>query len=318
MPKNRFCLAPNKDLLGLHGEFSHRPMNAVIVAVAKAKGFTAISRVTKNSYYALRCDRCGGLTAARHSVVRDSQPTCHACLADQHRSRAADLGLTLVARDDGKRQNAIYLLPCGHEGRRQMNLLRRVAAGETALRCDVCVIARQDAEAAARGWRLIGPDPSGKVSYRLYKHEGCGALQSVAIVNMKTGRFDCNACGQTWSAAPSALYAMRFVLADGEPVAKLGYSRDPVSRLNHQLLSGFSKTGEILRVVSMPSGAAAIRAEKEMHKTLRAELPGAVVPAHRIAGQIKVRSEIYAIEALPRILALLDSQAACIEAEAAA
>lgn len=318
MPKKKFCLDPDPDFQRLPLDFSTRPMNAAVVAAAKAKGFTAVSRLVKSGYYALRCDRCRAMTAARHSVVLDSQPTCHGCIAQKHKDMAARLGLTLVRRDESHRHYATYRLRCGHEARLQMRLLDRVAAGETGLRCDVCLFARHQAQAAEQGWTLVGPDPSSGPNYRKYRHDLCGALQSVAIANMRTGRFDCGSCGQTWSAAASALYGMRFSLADGEPVVKLGFSRNPSSRLNHQLLSGQTATGEILRIVPMPTGSAAIRSEKAMHKTLREELPQSVVPAHRITGQIKVRSEIYTIEALPRILALLDGQAARLEAGAAA
>lgn len=318
MPKNRFCLTPNEDLPSLPWDFSQRPMNAEVVAAAKAKGFTAVSRLAKYGYYALRCDRCRAMTAARHSVVLDSQPTCHECTAQKHKDMAARLGLTLLRRDPTRRHYAVYHLNCGHEVTVQMKLLDRVEAGETRLRCNVCLFARYQAQATEQGWTLIGPDPSGRANYRQYRHDSCRTLQSVAVVNMRTGRFDCSSCGQTWSAAASALYAMRFSLADGEPVVKLGYSRNPSSRLQHQLLSGQTATGEILRIVPMPTGSAAIRSEKAMHKTLREELPEAVIPTHRIAGQIKVRSEIYAIEALPRILALLDGQAARLEAGPAA
>ena len=61
---------------------------------------------------------------------------------------------------------------------------------------------------------------------------------------------------------------------------------------------------QILQEISMESGSAALRAEKRLHGLLRAELPHCVVPPSELKW-IGVVSEVYRIEALPRIQALL-------------
>lgn len=131
---------------------------------------------------------------------------------------------------------------------------------------------------------------------------------------MLTGRFTCSGCGETWSTAPSAIYLMRFQLANGETVVKMGYSRNPASRLNYQLQVGLDRTGEVLRTVKLLTGRAALREEKAMHRRLKNELPHALVPHERFAGQIRVGSEIYTRDALPLITALLDDLAARLAA----
>jgi hypothetical protein len=84
--------------------------------------------------------------------------------------------------------------------------------------------------------------------------------------------------------------------------------------LNHQLQVGGSRTGRLLRVISLPTGRAALREEKAMHRRVAAALPQAVVPRTRFAGQIKVRSEIYTPDALKLVTALLDDLSARLAA----
>lgn len=310
MPMNQPCLNPALMIKDQSLPIFDGSIHAAWCATAQAKGFTIVARVVDRYHLALRCDSCGGLTKTKLFVLMNNQPICAPCLAAKQGATARAAGVTLLRRDPTDRHYATYKLPCGHEARRQLGLLDRVAAGETDLRCELCLSARQSAEAAARGWALIGADPGGNINYRQYKHMACGAVQSVALANMKTGRFDCSGCGQSWSAAPSQIYAMRFWLADGEELVKLGYSKDPASRLSHQLLSGRKARGVVLRTVAMPTGAAAIRAEKALHKELCAAMPDAVIGAEHIAGRINVQSEVYHPVALPMIHRLLDRVAA--------
>ena len=73
------------------------------------------------------------------------------------------------------------------------------------LRCATCHAAREAAEARRFGWQRLGPCPSGRPNYRLYRHR-CGHVQRVAQANMLWGQCDCAGCGQGWSARPSFLY----------------------------------------------------------------------------------------------------------------
>ena len=107
---------------------------------------------------------------------------------------------------------------------------------------------------------------------------------------------------------------MRFRLADGAPVIKLGFSRNPASRLNHQLQSGLTRTGELLRVINLPTGRAALHAEQILHRRVETSLPHTIVPQARYDGQIKVLSEIYTLDALPLVTTLLDDLAARLAA----
>lgn len=306
MPKEQFCLNGTPEDLKGDFAFNDNPMNESVVAASALKGFIAVSRLKKNGYYALRCIACGEILRARHSVILHCHPTCRSCLAKKHRIAAKVAGLRLLRRDPGSRHHAFFLAECGHEIRREFDLVQRTARGEAGVRCETCVADEHGAAAEARGWDLIGPDPEGRVSHRLYRHHACGHEQPVAVANMQSGRFGCGNCGAAWPAAPSALYVMQFELRGDVTAIKFGFSRDPDSRLTYQLLSGLETRGCLLRIVAMPSGAAAIRAEKAAHRRIRAEMPEALLPQNLFRGQIRVKSEIYDPVALPLISAMLD------------
>lgn len=290
---------------GTPEEIQPKPIPPQWHQAAEAKGFHVVARVRDRYHLALECKACKGLTRAKVYVVMNNTPICACCLATRQAAEARAAGLEWLERDRSDRHYAWYRARCGHRQRRQISFIARVARKEVDLRCQACHRHGQSAEAGARGWDMVGPDSLGRITHRLYRHRSCGAEQSVALANMRTGRFDCATCGTTWSAARSAIYILRFTLVDGEVVIKCGYSRDPVSRLHHQLLSGLDTRGEILRIVPLATGSAAIRAEKAIHRKLRDALPGSVVPWERFRGQIRVTSEIYTTDALPMIEELL-------------
>lgn len=282
--------------------------------MAEKKGFSIAARVADRLHLALRCDVCGGLTKTKLFVLMNNRPLCAPCLEARQIATAEAAGVTMLRRDLSHRHYAFYAAPCGHELRRQFALIEQVSRGEVSLRCELCLTAKHAAEADEQGWTLLGADPDGRVAYRLYRHNKCGAEQSVSLGNMHTARFDCAGCGESWSAAPSHIYLMRFQLGNGDTVVKMGYSRNPTSRLHHQLQVGLTRTGELLRVVAVPTGRAALREEKAMHRRVKTDLPQAPVPGLHFAGQIKVKSEIYTPEALPLLTALLDDLAARLAA----
>ena len=274
-----------------------------MVGHGRREGVSIAVRFADRFHLALRCDTCGGLTKTQLFVLTNANPACAPCLEAKQAATAKAAGVTLLRRDPSHRHYAFYAAPCGHELRRQFAKIDLVSRGEQELRCEVCLRFKHQAVAAEQGWTLLGADPDGRAAYRLYRHEQCGAEQSVTLGNLLTQRFTCSGCGETWSTAPSAIYLMRFQLANGETVVKMGYSRNPASRLNYQLQVGLDRTGEVLRTVKLLTGRAALREEKAMHRRLKNELPHALVPHERFAGQIRVGSEIYTRDALPLITA---------------
>lgn len=292
--------------------------------LAAQKGYAIAGRVKDRLHVALRCDRCGCVSLSRVYTLRTAQPLCPACLTTDRSSAAEAAGAVFLRRDPADTRYAVYGLPCGHEVRRQFGLIARAAAGETGIRCEACHAGALEAEAAARGWSLVGPDPQGDANYRLYAHTAavarpgedgeaisgaapvCGHVQRIARGNMMTGRFTCGACGHGWPVAASALYLMRFDLPGHGPVVKLGFSRDPVSRLRFQLRADPGLACELRRVVPVTSGHRAICLEKRMHAELRRLHPDAVVPPRTWRGLIRVRSEIYDGRLEPVIDAMLD------------
>lgn len=281
-------------------------------AIARAKGYEIAGRVRDHLHLALRCTRCDTVSLSRVFTLRTAQPLCPTCPLTARAGAAAGAGAEFKRRDPEDTRYAFYGLPCGHEIRRQFGRIARAAAGETGLRCDTCNARRLDEEAERQGWSLHGPDPEDDPRYRLYAHaaEGCSHVQRIARANMISGRFNCARCGEGWAKAESAIYLMRFELPDLRPVMKLGFSRNPGSRLDHQLKGQRDLAATLLRVVPMASGRLALRTERRMHAELRATYPEAVVPPSAYRGLIRVGSEVYAAGLQPVIEAMLDRVAA--------
>ena len=284
------------------------PLPETWVRAAAEKGYRIVARVIDRYHVALECRICRELNLAKAFTLRKCRPVCKGCQFNERQEEAQSVGLAYLGRDaDDPHYGRYHVTECGHEIRRQCALIKRVVEGTTGLRCEVCHRAREEEEARARGWRLVGPDPDGEPNYRLYAHEdGCGAKQRIARANMQTGRFACEVCGDVWPAEPSAIYLMYFAAPDRRPVLKVGMSRDPESRLRYQLGLPDHVEGRILRIVPMETGRAALIAEKRLHGELRRNYPEAVVPPEEFADYLKVISEIYDISLEPVILAMLD------------
>lgn len=263
------------------------------VRTAEAKGYDFVARILDRLHFALRCRRCGTLNKVARFTLMTAQPLCHACIEHAWASDAKAVGLKFLRRDETNRHYGIYGLPCDHETRRQFEFIKRVGAGETGLRCETCLGEKDASEAKAQGWELIGPDPKGDPNYRKYRHKACGHEQRVARVNMQTSRFGCGGCGKEWPATPSYLYAMTFTLASGREVIKLGFSKNPESRLSYQLKLDPAMPCSILQKVAVPTGQDAIRLEKQLHTKLHQAHSDCVVNPASYRDQIRVKSEIY-------------------------
>ena len=286
--------------------FFPKPPKGSWLEAARKKGFDIAARIIDRYHLALRCRVCGAVHKSKVFTLMSAQPQCPACLEQEWRRDAEAAGLVYLTRDPSDRHYCSYRASCGHEVRRQIGLVKRIAAGDTGLRCETCHAATEAAEATDRGWTLLGPDPMGNANYRAYRHDDCGQTHRIARANMQSGRFMCPVCDEGWAADPSYIYAMAFTLATGREVVKLGFSRDPDSRLDYQLRLDPEMPCEIIRKIAMPSGHAAIRTEKRMHGTLKRRFPDAVVAPSAWHGQIRVRSEIYDASLTPVILSMLD------------
>lgn len=266
-------------------------------AAACARGFEIVGRVRDRYHLRLRCQACSGEMVSKLFVVTNSRPLCPHCLAARRSATATAAGVTFLGQDPDHSIYGFFRAECGHVLRRQFELIDRAARGETALRCGICLIQREEAEAQRYGWQRLGPDETRPSNYRLYRH-ACGHVQSIAQANMAWGQCDCAACGESWTAKPSYVYLFDIRLpADGDAPSrrylKLGYSAHPVKRYRHQLGLPIGAEVEVLRVVPMPTGHAACGTEKAAHARLVRAHPEAVVPAAELAGRMKLRSEIY-------------------------
>lgn len=287
------------------------------IETAKIKGFDIAARVVDRLHLALRCHQCGSLNKVRIFTLMFSQPQCAACTEEVWKAEASIAGLEFLHRDPTDRHYGVYRASCGHEVRRQFGLIKQVVAKETGLRCETCHSESEAAAARSQGWDLIGPDCDDDPNYRMYLHLECGHKQRVARVNMQTGRFSCAGCGVEWPAAPSFIYAMGFTTESGRELVKAGFSRNPDSRLHHQLKRDPKMPGEILAKVAIPTGQQALRLEKRLHACLQRSYPEHVVDPSVYRGQIRVASEIYDAELTQTILAQLAEIAAEIVQERA-
>ncbi|WP_045389934.1 hypothetical protein [Falsirhodobacter sp. alg1] len=273
---------------------------------ARTKGFDLIARVRDRLHVALRCQTCGGIHTARHSVVMSAQPLCPHCIEARWRQTALTANLTWLGRDQDHRHYGRYRLACGHEVRRQFAFIERIAAGAVAVRCAACLVQREEAEAARFGWSRLGRDPQGNASYRLYRHT-CGHEQRIAVANVRWGQCDCAGCGQSWTAKPSYIYLLDIRHSGtGRHVLKIGYSARPVKRHKHQLGLPKDALVEVLRVVAMPTGHDACTREKAAHADLRLTHPESIVPHPDYADLMNVVSEVYRPESLPFLQETLD------------
>ncbi|WP_146746314.1 hypothetical protein [Rhodovulum viride] len=186
-----------------------------------------------------------------------------------------------------------------------MAQIERIANGHCRLRCETCHSGKEAEEAADRGWQLQGSDPEGNPNYRIYRH-GRGHRQRVAQANMQSGRFQCTACGEGWATAQSNLYAIRMELPTGLKVVKLGFSRDPQSRLRHQLLLQPGIQAELLQTVPQPTRHTALCCEKALHRALKKSHPDAIIPHAHFQDWRSVKTEVYGIEIEPLILKRLN------------
>jgi hypothetical protein len=277
------------------------------IRTAEEKGFDIIGRIIDRFHFALQCRHCGALTKTRLYTLMSAQPLCHACIETEWKREAEAAGLSFVNRCPDDRHYAVYRAPCGHDLRRQFELVKRAANDVTGIRCETCRHETELAEAEAEGWTLIGPDPEADPNYRHYKHVACGHTQRIARANLQTGRLSCGGCGEKWSAAPSELYVMTFTLPNSRPIVKLGYSNNPKSRLYRQLLKDADMPCAILKTVPIATGQLAIQIEKRLHKKLRNTYPNAVIAPETYAAHLKVKSEIYDAKLTATILAELDA-----------
>ncbi|OBY27109.1 hypothetical protein [Leisingera sp. JC1] len=276
-------------------------------AAAEARGFGILQRVKDRYHLLLSCKACGATHMSKIFVVMNSQPQCPRCIEARWQADAEAAGLQWAGRDPQSRHHGFYIADCRHRLRRQFELIKRAAAGTCDVRCELCQQQKEQEEAEAQGWELIGPDPDGGPNYRLYRHPECGHEQRVARANMQTGRFGCGLCGEDWPAAPSHLYAMQFKLLNGTCLVKLGFSRNPDSRLRHQLLKHRDLDAKILKTVPMATGQLALQTEKRLHAKLQAGFPDLVAPPDLYAGELRVKSEVYFADAAQVIFAMLDA-----------
>lgn len=315
MPKTSHRLTPaSYSATSLQGIIQPGIVLDCWTANARAKRFDVVARVQDRFRLALRCHVCGAISIVRYSVVMASQKLlCRHCLDAAQRKTAEAAGMTFLRRDLDHHKSAFYLAPCGHEVRRQFGFVARMAQGEAALRCESCLVIREEAEATRFGWSRLGRDPHNNANYRLYRH-ACGHEQRIARANLAWGQCDCAGCGQSWAAKPSFIYLLDIRhQASERHFLKLGYSARPVKRHRHQLGLPQNAQVEVLRVVAMPTGHDACRIEKAAHAQLQSTHPEAIVPHPEYADLMNVVSEIYRPSVRSELHRMLDE----IEAQVA-
>ncbi len=279
--------------------------------LADQKGFRVDRRVRDRLHLALECKICGAHTAHKLHTLRTAQPACLGCQGESRSSKAKQVGFELIKRDEDSPNYNLYQLPCGHQrllqnARVEKLLKHGPVEGHSGFHCPICHTRRLRAMASTCGWRLVGSDPDRNPNYRLLSHNRCGHEQRVATANLATERFNCGGCGDSWSAAPSALYLMRFRVPGQGRFVKLGYSRNPTSRLRYQLGLAQGVEAELIDMVAMPTGQVALKVEKNLHRALQSGHSDKVISSEHLKSWINVTSEIYAAEMEPVIRRMFD------------
>lgn len=126
-------------------------------AAAEAKGFGILQRVKDRYHLLLSCKACGATHMSKIFVVMNSQPQCPHCIQDRWQADAEAAGLQWAGRDPQSRHHGFYIADCRHRLRRQFELIKRAAAGTCDVRCELCQQQKEQEEAEAQGWELIGP-----------------------------------------------------------------------------------------------------------------------------------------------------------------
>lgn len=294
------------------------PIHAAWQASARTKGFEIVARVRDRYHLRLRCQACGGDMVSKLYVVTNNRPLCPQCLAARRQATAKAANVIFLGQDPDHPVYGFFRAECGHTLRRQFEIVERAARGTTGLRCETCLIRREEAEARRLDWQRVGNDTGRSGYYRLYRHH-CGHLQSIAPVNMMWGQCDCAGCGQSWTSRPSFIYLFDIRLPEGagRPAyhyLKLGYSAHPDKRHRHQLGLPTNAEVDVLRLLPMWTGHAACAAETAAHGRLTRAHPGAVVPAEEFEGVINVTREIYR----PALRSVIEAELDRIEAAAGA
>lgn len=281
-----------------------QPLAPHLYDLAQEKGFVLLDHGRRRTDVSLQCNNCQQHSEVRRSVLVDNAPQCNHCLWRRRFDDAMASGATIHLPHPSNHKIATVILSCGHRVQRQYNRIAIAANGGHTLGCETCREARYELEAKGSGWVLVGPTSEAKQGYRHYQHH-CGHSQDHAIVNVDNRQLDCASCGESWASKPSCIYLLHIALVD-RVVLKLGYSSDPARRLSQLLGKAARTTGKILRVIDLPTGHAAINAEKKAHRTLSKIHGDFVVATDVFAGQIKTKSEIYTLAAEQVIHDLMD------------
>jgi hypothetical protein len=238
---------------------------------------------------------------------------CNHCLWKVRFAEAMACNATITGTHPKSHKIAQVTLGCGHSVERQYGRIASAAVGPHTLGCEACREERHSNDAVGSGWSLVGQTAPRKINYRSYQHH-CGHQQDHAIVNVDRRQVDCAGCGESWASKPSSIYLFKIPLPHGT-LLKFGYSNDPKRRLRQQLGEAARDHGVILRVIDLPTGHAAQKAEKSAHRFLSKNHPSLVADHSLFNGQIKTKSEVYLPSAEPLILKLIDAIAAATTQE---
>lgn len=269
-------------------------------------GFAFLGRAVDRLHVILGCSSCGSATLKRISVVLRHNPECGNCILERHETAATRVGAKLLGPDpEGDRHYGVYQFACGHVDRRQHLRVEAAAAGGHDLSCETCTAEQHASEASEHGWTLIGPAARCNRSYRRYEHD-CGHTQDVGVANMRHGDVNCAGCDETWTSKPSKIYLLSLMLPN-VPVIKLGFSNNPMRRLQQVQNDPDETRGTLDREIDVGTGHDAICLEIAMHRLIRRHRPELIVEQIHFCDHLATTSEIYHERGRAFISALIDA-----------
>lgn len=240
--------------------------------------------------FTAKCKTCGNVEVKK----ADRISRCSNCMVISWKENAIKQGCEFIRHSSPSR--SIYRLQCGHEQEIPDAKMR-----DGIFRCKICheTMLVKDAEACGAkihldDHRMVGT--SSKYAYTLK----CGCRQYVRRDSVLRGRIYCEKCDDVFYKEPNSIYLLK-VHREDDSWLKLGVSFDIERRKEEYGLGDVEIV--LLKTVSFPTGFAAIKEEKKLHKSLK---------EHNLdwdSMRSKMKSgftECYSVDAEHLILDLLD------------
>jgi hypothetical protein len=223
-----------------------------LVVEASANGSVEWLRQTRENYGLYRFIECQHEQEITNSNVKRGTFKCQQCQEQKRRGEAATNGRVEWMQQTRRGCGLYRFIECRHE---QEIANSSVKTGE--FKCQQCQEQKWVAEAQANGrveWLRWT-----RKSYGLYRFIKCRHEQEIRNGSIKTGRFVCHTCEESWATKPSNLYLHEIRYGD-TTLLKFGRAQDVEHRIKGYGLPA-DATVVTLKTWAYATGAQADRVE---------------------------------------------------------